>query len=91
MNTLMKRLPLLALVLAAFAAVAFTSPMAPEYAQDPVTPSIWYDLTEVDPGPNTYDCNGEEIICTRNQAGTHGNMVKEGQFEKLGPLPVYNP
>ena len=56
MNKLAKLLPALALVLGAFAAVAFTSPqsLTGEFGEEN---GIWYDVTNTDPGPDTYECN----------------------------------
>ncbi len=91
MNKLMSKLPLLAFVLAAFAAVAFTSPRGPEYAQDPVNPSIWYDLTHVAPSSTSYECDDAEQVCTRIQPNSNSDMVEEGLFVKYGDLPIANP
>lgn len=91
MNTLIKKLPLLAFLLAAFAAVAFTSPRGPEFAQDPVNPSIWYDLTNVTPSSSTYECDDVEQVCTRLQPNSGSAMVAEGLFVKYGNLPIANP
>lgn len=91
MEAITKRLPLLAFVLAAFAAVAFTSPRGPEYAQDSVDPDIWYDLTLVNPSSTTYECDDADEICTRISPTTSSAMVAEGEFRKIGNLPVYNP
>jgi len=91
MNKLINKLPLLAFVLAAFAAFAFSSPRTPEYAQDTVNPSIWYDLTNVTPGPTTYVCDEVDDICTRAQPSTSAAMVEDGEFVKNGTLPIHNP
>ncbi|WP_139162845.1 hypothetical protein [Algoriphagus faecimaris] len=55
----MSKLPLLAFVLAAFAAVAFTSPKAStgEYG---LAGGVWYDVTDIDPDEDTYVCNQDE-------------------------------
>ena len=59
-HTIMKRLtnllPALALVLGAFAAVAFTSPKVTtgEYGQ---AGGIWYDVEGINPDEDTYVCN----------------------------------
>jgi hypothetical protein len=88
MNKLINKLPLLAFVLAAFAAVAFTSPETGEYAQDPDNPSIWYDLSEVDPGPETYECNNTGN-CLRDAPSTSGTVIANGMFVKHSDeLPV---
>ena len=91
MNKLEGKLPLIAFVVAAFAAVAFTSPVAPEFAQDPSNPSIWYDLTNVTPSSTTYECDDEEDICTRVLPNSSATMVAEGEFVKKGNLPIHNP
>jgi hypothetical protein len=91
MNKLINKLPLLAFVLAAFAALAFSSPRVPEYAQDPVNPSIWYDLTNTNPSGTTYECDAVEDVCTRILPSTSADMVAEGEFVKHGSLPIYNP
>lgn len=89
MNTLVKRLPLFAFILAAFAAFAFT-PLddVPEYAQDPIDSNIWYDLTEEDPGPGTYNCDQTSAICTRELPSPSAAMVTSGVFTKNGDLPI---
>lgn len=88
MNTLIKRLPLFAFVLAAFAAFAFTSPRTGEYAQDPSVPSIWYDLSEVDPGPDTYECINTGN-CLRSAPNTSAPVIANGMFVKHSEdLPV---
>jgi hypothetical protein len=58
MEAITKRLPLLAFVLAAFAAVAFTSPKSNtgEYGQEN---GIWYDVTNTAPSPTTYECDSQ--------------------------------
>ncbi|MEB2782675.1 hypothetical protein U3A58_19965 [Algoriphagus sp. C2-6-M1] len=91
MNTLIKRLPIMAFVLAAFAAFAFSSPSAPQYAQDSSDPGIWYDLTNVTPSSTTYECDDVEDICTRVLPNSSAAMVAEGEFVKKGTLPIHNP
>lgn len=78
MNTLIKRLPLFAFVLAAFAAFAFTSPDTGEYGYDG---EHWIDVTEVDPGPLTYQCNFSTTqVCTRELPNAGAPQVKPGIF-----------
>lgn len=59
MNKLLNMLPLLAFVLAAFAAVAFTSPKSNsgEYGLSGTT---WYDVTGINPDEDTYVCDIDE-------------------------------
>ena len=81
----------MAFALAAFAAFAFSSPSAPQYAQDSSNPSIWYDLTNVTPSNTTYECDDVEEICTRVLPNSSAAMVAEGEFVKKGSLPIHNP
>lgn len=79
MEAITKRLPLLAFVLAAFAAVAFTGPQdhQPEYGLDE---STWINVTALTPGVD-YDCNlEEEEVCTRSAPNPSAPMVKPGIF-----------
>ncbi|SFT46134.1 hypothetical protein SAMN04489724_0850 [Algoriphagus locisalis] len=89
MNKVKGYLPLIAFVFAAFAAFAFT-PLddVPEYAQDPVESDIWYDLTEEDPGPGTYNCDQTSAICTRELPSPTADMVSSGVFTKNGELTI---
>lgn len=82
MNTLIKKLPLLAFVLAAFAAVAFTPPHdpQPEYGLDG---SIWRDVTELEIDVN-YQCNDSEQVCTRSAPSEQAAPMKPGTFVFLG-------
>lgn len=82
MNTLIKKLPLLAFVLAAFAAVAFTPPHdpQPEYGLDG---SIWRDATELEIDVN-YQCNESEEVCTRSAPSEQAAPMKPGTFVFLG-------
>ncbi|PSL02260.1 hypothetical protein CLV48_11043 [Cecembia rubra] len=66
MNTLIKRLPLLAFVLAAVFAFAFTKPvdpLQPQYGQDDM--GLIYDVTNVQrgSGPNEYQCDITSETC----------------------------
>lgn len=81
---------MLVLGLVAFGTFAFTPPKATTglYAQDPQNPSIWYDLTEVVPGDNTYRCinNGD---CLRDEPEVTGTVVQQGMFVKNSEnLPI---
>lgn len=65
MNKLINKLPLLAFVLAAFAAVAFNFPEegnTSKYGSDGIDT---YDVTNVDmgPGADEYQCNSETLVC----------------------------
>jgi hypothetical protein len=82
MNTLIKKLPLLAFVLAAFAALAFTSPVDtdPEYGFDGTD---WQNVAELTIGVD-YDCNLEPgQVCTRTAPSPAAPMVKPGIIEFL--------
>lgn len=61
MNKLINKLPLFAFVLAAFAAVAFTSPEVAtnEYGEEGGT---WYNVTGITPDDDTYVCNAEPNV-----------------------------
>lgn len=79
MNKLMSKLPLLAFVLAAFAAVAFTGSkdLQPEYGLDG---SSWINVTGLTPGVD-YDCDlDNELVCTRTAPDPSAPMVKPGIF-----------
>ncbi|SFT96309.1 hypothetical protein SAMN04489724_3004 [Algoriphagus locisalis] len=89
MKKLEGKLPLLAFVVAAFAAVAFTSPkdLDPEYAQDPTNPAIWYDLSNETPGDDTYRCNLQVTdVCTRSLPDDMAPAKKNGEFVINGEL-----
>ena len=79
MNILIKRLPLFAFVLAAFAAFAFSGPkdLQPEYGLDG---STWRNVTGLTPGVH-YDCDyDEEMICTHSAEDIESPAVKPGIF-----------
>ncbi len=77
MNNLIKRLPAFAFVLAAFAAFAFTPAVSPEYGFDGEN---WIEVTELTPGPMTYQCNGSSQVCTREAPNSTAPQVKPGIF-----------
>ncbi|SFB35540.1 DUF6520 family protein [Algoriphagus aquimarinus] len=81
MNNLIKRLPLFAFVLAAFAAFAFTSPKnVGEFGQ---SGGIWYDVTNETPGPTSYECNNSpDQTCLYDQAFGMGQPLS-GSTNKL--------
>lgn len=95
MNKLANKLPLLAFVLAATLAMAMNFAHNPEerYAEDPAPGTeIWYDLTDVTPGPNTYECN-ESVLqtCSHVDPMVTSAEVEEGEFIKNGSLPLAQP
>lgn len=65
MEAITKRVPLLAFVLAAFAAVAFTFPEMEVTSRFGAVGSDIYDVTNVDmgPGADEYQCNAETSQC----------------------------
>ncbi|WP_425639450.1 hypothetical protein ACPUEN_07370 [Algoriphagus yeomjeoni] len=93
MNTLVKRLPLFAFVLAAFAAVAFTEPtVMPDesvviFAEDPLNPGQYIDVT-VPVSEERYNCEDSSLECqvtfTNNDPinGTK-TVLQMGEFEEL--------
>lgn len=88
MDAITKRLPLLAFVLAAFAAVAFSPKEQPMnvYGYDG---THWYEVTG-DPSPNTYACDeAEEPGCLYDAIG--GNPIDpdvDRVFVTKGLLPI---
>jgi len=81
---------MLVLGLVAFATFAFTpaTQSTGMYAQDPVNPSIWYDLSEVDPGDDTYRCVNTGN-CLRSAPNTGAPVVEIGTFVKNSDdLPI---
>ncbi|RAI85607.1 hypothetical protein [Algoriphagus yeomjeoni] len=79
MNTLVKRLPLFAFVLAAFAAFAFTGPSDPdpEFGLDG---STWRNVSGLTPGVD-YNCNyNPEMVCTHIAEDIESPAVKPGIF-----------
>ena len=79
MNTLIKRLPLFAFILTAFAAVAFTSPQSEEWGQ--VDEDTFINVTNLTPGPLTYQCNGSSGACTRSSDDPTAPVIKPGVFQ----------
>ena len=78
MNTLIKRLPLFAFVLAAFAAFAFTSPQTEEWGQ--IDEENFINVTGLTPGPTTYECDDEPDVCTRTAPNASAPVEKTGLF-----------
>lgn len=78
MNKLIKLFPMLAMVLGAGFAMSFSGPQSgPEYGLDG---SQWRNVTGVDPGPTTYECDEALTVCTRNAPNSSAPMVKDGIF-----------
>jgi hypothetical protein len=76
MKTLIKRLPVFAFILAAFAAFAFTPAASSEYGLDG---EDWIEVTELTPGPLTYQCNSSTTqVCTRELPNDNAPQVKPG-------------
>ncbi len=92
MNKLSRILPAFALVLGATLAMAmnFANNPVERYAEDPGPgPEIWYDLTDVDPGDDTYDCDiNISTICSRVAPMSSATQVEPGQFVVNGELPL---
>ncbi|MBN7817771.1 hypothetical protein [Algoriphagus pacificus] len=79
MNKLSKLLPALALVLGAFAAVAFTSPQ-PATGEYGLSGSVWYDVTGINPDEDTYVCNEDETRdCLFDQPFGMGTPISSEQ------------
>ena len=78
MNKLVKLLPVLALVMGAGFAMAFSGPQSgPEYGLDG---SVWRNVTGLIPGPTTYECNEADEVCTRTAPNETAPMEKDGIF-----------
>ena len=95
MNKLSKLLPALALVLGATLAMAMNFAHNPEvrYAEDPAPGTeIWYDLTDITPGPNTHECNQSvQQTCSFEEPMVTSSQVEQGEFIKNGSLPLAHP
>ncbi len=81
---------LLVLGLVAFATFAFTPAKVQTgmFAQDPQNPSIWYDLTEVEPGDDTYRCINTGN-CLRSEPNSEAQVIQVGTFVKYAEeLPI---
>lgn len=77
MNKLMSKLPLLAFVLAAFAAVAFTSPKEATslFGEENGT---WYDVTLTMPNNDTYVCDQvDQDGCLYDAPHGTGNPIED--------------
>lgn len=81
MDKLLKKLPLLAFVLAAFAAVAFTSPVSedPQYGT-PDGGETWVQVNDPQ-NPVNYQCNsGSEACLYQDQSMNHPIGATNKQF-----------
>ncbi|WP_111672702.1 hypothetical protein [Algoriphagus litoralis] len=78
--------------LAAVAAFAFTQPINPntdQYAQDPDT-GIWYNLTGIAPGSNTYFCEtASNKVCRVDAPDESGMPIHPSENNRQ--LDVRNP
>lgn len=79
MNKFLNKLPVLAFVLAAFAAFAF-SPADSQTAEYGFDGQNWINVTGLDPGPDTYLCDDEPVVCTRSAPSPAAQQVKPGLF-----------
>ena len=89
MKSIKNLLPALALVLGASMAMAmnFAQPDVEKY-RPTGEPDEWYDLTEVIPGPTTYQCNGSTQVCTFSEPDVNSTAASMGIFQKNGALPI---
>ena len=91
MNRLLNKLPLLAFVLAAFAAFAF-SPKNSAMNVYGESAGQWYNVTGITPGPSTYTCDQlTDAECLHD--AVNGNPINPGEdrvFVKRGDLPPAN-
>lgn len=79
MNKLAKMLPVLALVLGATAAVAFT-PASSQSSEHGFDGQNWINVTGLVPGPDTYQCDQNPQVCTRQAPNSSASPVKTGLF-----------
>lgn len=95
MKAIRNLLPALGLVFGATLAMAmnFADNPTERYAEDPAPGTeIWYDLTDITPGPSTYQCD-EEVndTCSHVDPDFLSTEVEEGEFIKNGSLPEVMP
>ncbi|WP_343850886.1 hypothetical protein [Algoriphagus jejuensis] len=81
----MSKLPLLAFVLAAFAAVAFSPKELPsnQYGFDN---GVWYNVTGQIPGSHTYNCNeleNSDCLYASPDTSTPINPGEDREFVKM--------
>ena len=92
MKSIKNLFPALALVLGASMAMAmnFANNPTERYAEDPAPGTeVWYDLTDINPGPSTYQCDEEvDQTCSHMDPNSSSNEVEEGEFIKNGSLPL---
>ncbi|MDR7130987.1 hypothetical protein J2X69_003346 [Algoriphagus sp. 4150] len=91
MKSLKNLLPALGLVFGATLAMAmnFAEPtFVEQYRPVGGSSTDWYDLTNVTPGPSTYQCNDSSIACTYSEPDINSPMVESGVFQKNGDLPI---
>ena len=79
MDKFLKKLPLLAFVLAAFAAFAF-SPADNQSSEYGFDGQNWINVTGLVPGPETYQCDEDPQVCTRRAPNSSAQPVKTGLF-----------
>lgn len=78
MNKVKGALPMIAFVFAAFAAFAFSSPQVEEWGQ--IDEQNFINVTDLTPGPNTYECDDEPEVCTRSAPNDSAPVTKTGLF-----------
>lgn len=93
MKKLEGKLPLLAFVVAAFAAVAFTSPnelpgnSTMVWAEDPLNPETYIDVTEI-VDQNKYKCEASSLECRvaftdDDPINGEKTVIQSGEFVEL--------
>jgi len=88
MKTLIKRLPLFAFVLAAFAAFAFSSPKTEQWGK--VDEDTYIDVTNIPPSSTTYTCDAATSAHCLYDA-PDGNPLSPGEnkmFVNRGVAPL---
>ena len=81
MNKLEGKLPLIAFVVAAFAAVAFTSPETTDLYGE--ASGVWYDVTGITPDDDTYVCDlTDPEGCLFDQPFGMGNPISGPDQDK---------
>lgn len=90
MKSIKTLLPALGLVFGATLAMAmnFAEPSAVAKYHPSEEPNEWFDLTNVTPGPSTYQCNGSTEECTYSEPDTDSTPVEMGVFQQNGALPI---
>lgn len=92
MKSLKTMLPTLGLVLGATMAMAmnFADNPIERYAEDPAPGTeIWYDLTDLEPGGTTYNCNfNPSVTCSREMPSSLSDQEESGVFVINGSLPI---